>query len=171
MRDYALFLNGVFETVMQEILRIQEPLPDCVLYLQPYARDRIVRLAEEPPSLVDPVQLFISTTDHLAQVQYVCEIVGWEDKREMHQSRIDQLSEKLRKYQPGEEGVYGLDEPGKGPMVNLLHVRRMHELNSSFSVGLLRNIKDGQPLSTDRTRAGGWVYVIQPEAEWIEQYR
>jgi hypothetical protein len=171
MRDYALFINGVFESVMQEILRIQGPLPDCVLYMQPYAADRIVNLAEEPPSLADPVQLFISTTEVLNKVSYVCEIAGWEDKRKLSQSRRDELEVILDKYQPKEGGLYGLDEAGKRPMVNLLHVRRMHKLATPFSVGKLLNIKDEQPLSTNRTRAGGWVYVVHPGSAWLEEYR
>jgi len=171
MRDYAMFLNGVYETVLQEILRIQKPLPDCVLYLQPYKGVRMVRLYEEPPSLADPVELFISTTENLPQVQYMCQIVGWEDKRKLGQSRLDELNTKLDKYQPDEGGIYGLDEAGQPPMVNLLHVRRMHKLTMPFSVGRLLNIKDGRPLSTNRSRAGGWVYVVQPDAEWIDEFR
>ena len=171
MRDYALFLNGVFEGVIREILRIQEPRPDFIRYMQPHSRVRIVRLADELPSIAAPVQLFISTTDNLAQVQYTCEIVGWEDKRELNQRRLDELNRSLDELQPNEGGVYGLDEPGKRPMVNLLHVRRMHKLSKPFSVGKLINIKDRLPLSTNRTRAGGWVYVVQPRAAWLEQYR
>ena len=171
MRDYALFLNGVFDAVIQEILRIQQPLPDCVRYMQPHSRSRIVRLAEKRPSTAGPVQLFISTSDNLAQVQYICEIVGWEDKREMNQQRLDELNRSLDEFQPNEGGVYGLDDPGKHAMVNLLHVRRMHRLARTFSVGQLINIKDRLPLSTNRSRAGGWVYVVQPGSAWVEQYR
>jgi hypothetical protein len=171
MRDYAIFLNGVFEGVMQEILRIQGRLPDCVLYMQPYSGDRIVLLDEHPPSLADPVQLFLSTTNDLAQVQYVCEIVGWEDKRELGQQRLAELNKKLDQFQPTEGGVYGLDEAGRRPMVNLLHVRRMHKLAQPFSVGQLLNVKDRQPLSTNRSRAGGWVYVVPPPAPWLEPHR
>jgi hypothetical protein len=139
--------------------------------MQPYAADRIVELSEEPPSLVDPVQLFISTTEVLDQVAYVCEIVGWENKSKLSQPRREELELILDRYQPKEGGLYGLDEPGKRPMVNLLHVRRMHQLGSPFSVAKLLNIKDKRPLSTRRTRAGGWVYVVHPGTDWIEQYR
>ncbi|MBN1139198.1 MAG: hypothetical protein JXM73_21650 [Anaerolineae bacterium] len=170
MREYALFLNGVYDTVIGEILRVQRLVPDCVLYLQPYARDRIVRLAEEPPSLLDPVQLLLSPTEDLAQVHYVGEIVGWEDKRTLNKARLDQINAMIQKYQPAEGQVYGLGDSDES-MVNLLHVRRMQKLAQPFSVAELLNIKDGQPLSTGRSRAGGWVYVVPPDPGWIEKYR
>ena len=170
MRDYALFLNGVFENVLQQILRIQMRLPDHVMYLQPYSGSRIVLLAEYPPSTADPVWLFLSTTEKLSEVAYTCEIVGWEDKRELKEYRIAQLNRTLKEFQPTEDGIYGLDEPGKPDMVNLLHVRRMRKLATPFSVGELRNIKDQQPLSTNRSRAGGWAYVIPPDSDWLGEH-
>jgi hypothetical protein len=170
MREYALFLNGVFDSVLQEILAIQSRLPDHTLYLQPYSGQRILHLAEYPPSTADPVQLFISTTDDLPTVHYTCEIVGWEDKRELGKLRLEQLNRTLHEFQPAEGGIFGLDVAGKRPMVNLLHVRRMQKLAMPFSVGALRNIKDRQPLSTNRTRAGGWSYVIPPDRDWLQDH-
>ena len=132
MRDYAMFLNGVFENVLQQILRIQGRLPDHVMYLQPYSPSRIVLLAEYPPSTADPVRLFISTTEKLSEVAYTCEIVGWEDKRELKEFRLAQLNRTLSEFQSAEASIYGLDEPGKRDMVNLLHVRRMKKLSPPF---------------------------------------
>ena len=169
MRDFALFLNGVYDNVLQQILRIQRRLRDHVMYLQPYSSSRIVLLAEHPPSTADPVQLFISTTEKLSEVAYTCEVVGWEDKREMKEFRIAQLNRTLSEFQSADASIYGLNEPGKPDMVNLIHVRRMIKLATPFSVGELRNIKDDQPLSTNRSRAGGWAYVIPPESDWLEE--
>ena len=170
MRDCAIFLNGVFENLLQQILRIQGRLPEHVMYLQPYSGSRIVLLDEHPPSTADPVQLFLSTTEKLSEVAYTCEIVRWEDKRELKEYRIAQLNRTLSEFQPTEEGIYGLGEPGKPDMVNLLHVRRMKKLATPFSVSELRNIKDQQPLSTNRSRAGGWTYIVPPDVEWLEKH-
>jgi hypothetical protein len=170
MRDYALFLNGVYGNVLEEILRIQQRMPDLTLYLQPYSGSRIVMLAEDPPSPAHPVQLFLSTTEDLPTVHYMCDIVGWEDKRKLSKFRLDQLNRTLSEFQPADTEIYGLDEPGQRDMVNLLHVRRMHKLNRSFSVGQLLNVKDRQPLSTNRSRAGGWAYVFPPDDEWLEAH-
>ena len=59
-------------------------------------------------------------------------------------------------------------EPGKKDMVNLLCVRRMRKLSKPFSVAELLNVKSTTPLSTGRTQAGGWVYVVNPGDEWLE---
>ena len=171
MRDVALFLNGVFEAVLSEILEIQKYLPEQILYLQPYSGNRIVELAEHPPSTEEPVRLFISTTDDLPTVRYVCEIVGWEDKRELEGWKLNAINRVLFALQPNEGGVYGVREAGKPDMVNLLCVRRLRRLAKPFSVSELTNVKSGEPLSTNRSQAGGWVYVVNPDEEWIASHR
>ncbi len=60
MADYSLFLNGVFEEVLDDIYKVHQFLPEQVLYLQPYAGQPIKNLADEPPSVDDPLQLFLS---------------------------------------------------------------------------------------------------------------
>ena len=170
MRDVALFLNGVYESVLNEILEIQKYLPEQIMYLQPYSSNRIVELAERPPSTEEPVRLFISTTDDLPTVGYTCEIVGWEDKRQLAGWKLNAINRVLFALQPNECGVYGLREPDKPDMVNLLCIRRLRKLAKPFSVAELCKAKSGDPLSTDRTQAGGWVYVVNPEAKWLEGY-
>jgi hypothetical protein len=170
MRDAALFLNGVYESVLQEILGIQAYLPEQILYLQPFSSNRIVELAKRPPSVEEPVRLFISTTEDLPTVRYVCEIVGWEDKRELAGWKLNAINRVLFALQPNEGGVYGLKEPEKPDMVNLLCVRRMRKLSKPFSVAELINARSGGPLSTNRSQAGGWVYVVNPDQEWLSGY-
>ena len=170
MRDVALFLNGVFETVLQEILEIQSHLPEQILYLQPYSSNRIVELAEHPPSTEEPVRLLISTTDDLPTVRYVCEIVGWEDKRDLTGWKLNAINRVLFALQPNEGGIYGLREPDKPDMVNLLCVRRLERLPKPFSVAELTNARLGGPLSTNRSQAGGWVYVVNPDEDWLAEY-
>ena len=60
MRGDAIFLNGVYRAVLEDILKVQEHLPDQVMFLQPYAKDAIVRLRDNPPAAEDPVELYLS---------------------------------------------------------------------------------------------------------------
>ena len=64
----ALYINGVFESVLKEIVTAQKNKPDKVCYLQPYSADRIKLLAEAVPAPADPVRLYISLTDSLSVV-------------------------------------------------------------------------------------------------------
>ena len=170
MRNEALYLNGVYETVLQGILAIQKYLPDQIMYLQPFKTQRMVELAEDPPSVDDPFRLFVSVTDDLPTVRYVGEIVGWDDKRQLRGWKLNAINRVMYALQPNEGGVFGLRRRGKPDMVNLLHVRRLRELSNPFSVGELTLISTGEPLSTQRTRAGGWSYVVNPSEEWLKGF-
>jgi hypothetical protein len=57
MRPEALFLNGVYEDVLKEILQVQETLPEHILFLQHYKSEANVRLREEVPSVDNPSPL------------------------------------------------------------------------------------------------------------------
>jgi hypothetical protein len=164
----GIFINGVFSTVITEILGVQKYVPEQVLYLQPYAGDRIVELYKHPPSVNSPVRLFLSVTDDLPTVRYTCEIVGWDDKRELVGQKREIIEAVIKIFQPGEEEVY--PERHGVECVNLIHVWRMKQLSKPFSVAELIKISDGQPASTDRSRPGGWVYVKYPGMSWLESY-
>jgi hypothetical protein len=172
MRDEALFLNGVYENVLADILEIQAHLPEQILYLQPHSGERIARLAEDPPSVEDPVRLLCSLTDDLAKVHYVGEIVGWDDKRELASDwlKLRMLNRVIYVFQPTEDGVYMTAGPDAVDCVNLLYVRRLRRLSAPFSVDQLVNINTSQPVSTNRTRSGGWVYVTNPGSDWLEAH-
>lgn len=76
MASYSLFMNGVYREVLDDTCSIHRHLPEQILYLQAYASQLIVRLADDEPSVESPVRMFISTTKELAKVRYACEIVG-----------------------------------------------------------------------------------------------
>jgi len=156
----ALFVNGVFESVLEEILRVQRELPEHVMYLQPHAADRIVGLHKEPPTPEVPVLLYASTTTDLSLVSYTAEVVGYDDKRTFKDNPAKEavLNRVIWTLQPEEQGLYRQRKDGK-EFANLLHVRRTRRLGHPFPVSDLLNVKDDQPLSMNRTSAGKWVYV------------
>jgi len=159
MRAEALFINGVFEEVLREILKVQSVVPEQILFLQPYAGSAIAKLRDEPPTTESPMRLFLSTTDSLATVSYEAEIVGWDDKRTLTDKKRQVLNRIIYCLQPDEGGLYDASRAGEGKSVNLLHVRRLHKLNPPSSVDHLVKTGDSEPLSTGRTTAGGWAYV------------
>ena len=159
MRSEALFLNGVYEEVLRDILRIQSVLPEQILFLQPYSGRPMVRLRDNPPTVESPMRLFLSTTTDLATVSYMAEIVGWDDKRMLSDKKRRVLNRIIYCLQPTEDGVYDASRAGDGRSVNLLHVRRLQKVEPPFGVERLIKINDGRPLSAGRTTAGGWAYV------------
>lgn len=170
MRNEGLFINGVFDSVIREILAVQEHVPEQVLYLQPHSGQRIVKLAENPPSADDPMRLFLSTSDDLPTVRYTCEIVGWDDKRSLAGEKRRIVETVVNLFQPGEGGLYRRMHDNGPECLNLLHVRRMRRFATPFSVSGLFNARDGSPVSPNRSQAGGWVYVRFPGGEWLDSH-
>ena len=167
MRDYAVFFNGVYEDVLVDILEVQTHLPEFPLFLQPYSRERIVRLAEEPPSVDDPVRAFFSLTDDLNHVWYTAELVGWRDKASLQYDELMVMNRLIYMFQRTENGIY---KKARGVKCkNLLMIRRLKKLVKPFSVEELIKISTDEPLSTERTTAGGWSYVKNPDPTWLEQ--
>lgn len=152
----ALFLNGVYEVVLKEILEAQKGHPDRICFLQPYSSGRIVLLDEANPSVEDPITMYLSTTKNLDRVLFTADIVGWECKQEMSEERITEVGNLIAEYQPEEGRIYFEGPKGK-PMINLISVQGMKKLQSPFSVTLLRKL-DGTALKP-RTTSGGWAYV------------
>lgn len=160
---HALFLNGVFETVLHEILKSQERDPELICFLQPYSSSRIVLLEKESPSVESPIPLYISTTTHLGTVGYKAIIVGWENKQKMSRDRLAVVNAAIKKYQPKEECVY-MHVSDERPCVNLISVKHLTPLPNPVSVVNLVK-RDGSPVKP-RTRAGNWAYVnILPD--WV----
>ena len=152
-------MNGVFESVLEEILKVQSVLPEQILFLQPYSSFAMSKLRDDPPSIASPMRLFISTTTDLANVHYQAEIVCWEDKRIMPDARKDIINPLIAALQPGDKGLYNAAKSGTGESVNLLHIRWLQKLDTSFTVAQLEKVRDGEPLSTARTQGGEWSYV------------
>ena len=103
MRTEALYINGVWGNILDEIVTIQERLPHEILFLQPLSSAPIVYLRDNRPAGSDPVQLFVSTTRDLQNVCYQAEIVGWEDKTVMSPDRREFVEARLRQYQEEEQ--------------------------------------------------------------------
>ena len=166
MSIQGIFINGVYSGVLSDIYQVQRLVPEQILYLQPYSGQRIVELSDHPPTIDRPVRLFLSLTDDLPTVRYTCEIVAWNDKRELAGRKREIIETVIRSFQPTENGVYAAQRGVQ--CVNLLSVWRMRELSKPFSVAELRKATDEQPVSTNRQTAGGWVYVKFPTHEWLE---
>lgn len=60
MRE-SIFLNGVYESVLEEILEAQRDHPDETFYLQPYSSRKIRQLVEHASTKDNPTPLYIST--------------------------------------------------------------------------------------------------------------
>lgn len=159
MRAQALFINGIYRSVLEEILRTHSVNAGRTLYLQPFDGRPIVMLRDNPPTVDDPVRLYASTTDELSHVSYSAEIVGWEDKTKLSRLRTREINESIKSFQPGEECLYDhAKTPGK-PSLNLIHIRSLVRLPAPFSVANLIKISDGEPFSTKKTQPGGWSPV------------
>ena len=151
----AIFVNGVYARVLRDIHRVQSLVPEQILYLQPFSGQRIVELSNHRPSPESPVRLFLSLTNDLPTIRYTCEIVDWNDKRELIGNKREIIDTVIRAFQPTEEGVYSVVRGIE--CVNLLSVWRMREISKPLSVGELRKLVDDEPVSTNRKTTGGWV--------------
>lgn len=157
IRNDALFLNGVYEVVLEEILRLQDPLPEQILYLQPYSGQRMRLLKENPPTVDVPMQLLISTTQDLGNIIFAGEVVGWMDKSELIVPVRLAINRVISALQPGEGSLYpqvrGVD------CANLLLVRRLRRLTKPHAVETLKLRSKGRMIAGKRSTAGGWAYV------------
>jgi hypothetical protein len=165
MSDYSLFINGVYDDVLRDILAVQSVLPEQILFLQPYAKGNIAKLAENSPTVEKPVRVFFSLTNKLNKVCYTGKLVGWHDKQALGEKELMVMNRLIYMFQRTEAGVY-MDANEK----NLLSIWRLKKLSDPFSVSELIKISDNSPLSTDRTTSGGWSYVQNVDSAWLEQY-
>ena len=161
-RPEALFINGVFEGVLEDICAIQHLLPEQIMFLQPYKSSAMTKLRDDPPTVDRPMLVAMSTTDDLDTVHYAGEIVGWEDKTQMPRDKWRLLNRLVAMLQPTEEGLYDASRVPEKQSINLLFVRRMRRI-APMPVTSLRNTKDDEPLAGGRSTAGGWIYVSPSE--------
>ena len=166
MPEVALFMNGIYRSVLEEIRETQSEFPDCTLFLQPYSGYPIRLFRKDVPTPEAPVTLYASTTDDLSNISYVAEIVGWEDKTVMTPSRRQEVNDLIQRHQPGEKltseepaGLYNASRDPDRPSKNLLHIHRMVRLDVPFSVGQLIKTSNGKPYSTNRKTPGSWSPV------------
>jgi|GEM_PF-2026138 len=104
------------------------------------------------------MKVFISITEDLKKIYYEGKIVGWNYKRGMTKEDKEQIEKTLKKFQKGENELYDLS-PTSGFSVNLIHIINLRKLDLPYSVTKLIKISDSEPLSENRTRAGGWAYI------------
>ena len=163
MRQVSLFINGIYEDVLQEIIVAQEQDPSRVCFLQPYSPKRIKLLGDNPPSPNASITLYASTSlkEELSTVSYSASIVGWEDKYGLSNQRRGEVVALLRQWQPGEARFADEIERAVLDSRNLVSVREMHKLEEPYSVAQLIKRSDGLPLATNRTMAGGWSPVYR----------
>lgn len=154
----ALFINGIFNGVLTEILEAQKKPGGAESFLQPYKGHMIALLKKHLPMPESPVRLYVSTTENLAQICYMAEIIRWEDKRHLSETRREQVVDHLRKHQPGEADYFKDFDKKANKAVNLITIRLLRQLDSLYSTTLLRKVSDGLPLKK-RSRAGGWSEV------------
>jgi len=162
--ETALFINGVFEDTLLEILKNQKAHPGRHHYLQPYSTSRILLLAKSAPTPEKPVTLYFSVTKSLNLVLFRAKAVGWQDKRKLTNDDLAHLNEDIHKYQPSEENIYLEGQDGK-PCVNLIHIVDLEKMEPSYPVSCLNKVTDGKPLK-NRERAGGWV-PVRPSPDWL----
>ena len=154
----AVFVNGIYESVLDEIGKSQQEYPGEEHYLQPYASRIFVTLRDSWPTREQPVRLYASTTGDLQKVSFVADIVDWKDKTAISEPEGLELDRRIRERQPNEEGLY---ERG----VNLLVIRNLRGLERPFSVTELILERERRPLSGRRTRSGGIAYVLPHESD------
>lgn len=154
----ALYVNGVFQGVLDEIMISQKNNPGKTFYLQPYSKSFINELKKYPPSPECPLPLYLSTTAQLNQICYSAEIIGWEDKNEIPAERLRVLNEHIKLFQPKEDKIY-FEVKGK-KCVNLISIKNLAKYSNQLSTSNLIKKNNGEPLKP-RTRAGGWSYVYE----------
>ncbi len=165
----ALFLNGVYENVLEEITKAQRYNSDLICYLQPYKAHVIKLLEEDEPLENRSINLYISLTTSLHLVGYVAQIVGWEDKRKLinNTERLIFLNKHIKDHQPKEEEIYFYSDDEKTKQcVNLLAIKNLKKITNPFSVKNLIKISDNTSYKP-RTQAGGWSYVFEVP-NWVE---
>lgn len=155
----ALFINGIYDAVMTEILAAQIAEPGNESFLQPYSGSIVRMLKENPPSSSSPVRLYISTTENLSKICYTAEIIKWEDKREIDEPRRQTVLRHLEKFQTKECDLFRGQELGEGKAVNLVTIRNLRSLETLLPTSFLVKKSDREPLKK-RTRAGGWSEVF-----------
>jgi predicted HNH restriction endonuclease len=159
----SLFLNGVYETVIKEIIESQKK-GQKKNFLQPYSQNAIEMLRSNPPTANSPVTTYISTTDNLNEVTYQAEIIQWYDKQKLTPEKLKEFNDHISNNQPNEKSIY-ISKDGNGEKIlhkNLLHIIGLKKI-TPFHVSELIKLSDGKPCQ-NRTMSGKWseIYRVEP---------
>src|SRR3546814_1317327 len=100
----ALFINGVFEGVLKDIVEAQAQTPGLTCYLQPYKPALIKRLKESPPTPKHPWQLFMSLTQSVGLVSLEADIVECSEKADLGAEEVAVLDEHISTHHPRGQG-------------------------------------------------------------------
>lgn len=160
----AFFGNGIFIEILDEIIEAQKVDLNITSYIQPYKPTVFKFLKETNPSQIHPILFYISTTKDLNRIEYIADIVGWEDKRELFTSnrdRLNELNQHVDLYQKSTGGIYRYsDTEKKSECVNLISIKNLRKLNIPFPSSRLIKVSNGIPYQ-HRTQSGGWSEVYQ----------
>lgn len=153
----ALFINGVFDSVLAEILNAQDVLHAEESFLQPHRGQAIQMLKKRAPTPSSPVRLYISTSANLNTICYSAEIIRWEDKQELSDSRRQIILRHLKKFQPKEA-----EDLNKKEAANLITIRNLRRLECQPSTNFLIKVRNGEPYEPRKPPGGGWSEVYDP---------
>jgi 5-methylcytosine-specific restriction enzyme A len=152
--DTAFFINGVFDSVLTEILHAQKSRNAKESFLQPHSGRVIKLLKKHLPTPSSPIRLYVSTSENLNNICYTAEIINWEEKPKISELRRQAVRQHLKKYQPIEED--GIDDKKQ---TNLITIRNLQKLETQLSTGLLIKTSDKQSLKARKPPGGGWSEV------------
>jgi len=160
----ALFINGIYESVLKEIQNATKMHPQKSFYLQPYDAAQIVELRINTPSPENPLTLYASISTSLNEIYYEAEIIGWMDKKALfnaeNKQKHDSILNDLNTYQPNEGGLF--QTAGNSHCANLIVIKNLKKIAKPFPVSLLIKLSDGKSLK-NRTRPGKWSAVLKKE--------
>ncbi|MDP3008881.1 MAG: HNH endonuclease signature motif containing protein [Methylococcales bacterium] len=168
--NQALFINGVFESVLEEILKAQSKNKDLICYLQPYSTGNIKYLKENDFNKNPSITFYLSITTSLNQVCYIAEIVGWYNKKALlnDKEKLAEINNQISGNQPIQREVYFYaDNEKTKECANLILVKSLKKLIVPFPTGSLIKISDNIPLKP-RTQAGGCSVVQEIPFDLIE---
>jgi len=162
----ALFINGVFEDVLDEILDEQTKDPTQPHFLQPYSAGTITLLAKEPPTDQKRRTLYLSVTTSLGLISHHAEIVAWRDKRKLGEAELETLNKEIKQVQPNQKDmIYLTAVEGGKKCVNLLSIINLRKYSTPIPASCFTKVKNDLPLKTKK-QAGGWSYV-EEQCKWM----
>ena len=102
----ALFINGIYDAVLSEILAAQESRRGGISFLQPHKGQIISMLRNAAPSPKSPIRLDISTSANLSNICCTAEIVGWDgpipSQYQLRETPSNWLAHNSRRHPNGE---------------------------------------------------------------------
>lgn len=168
--NQALYINGIFKGILEEILEAQSNDKELISTLQPHGRSVIKLLERNDFSKNPSITHYVSTTADLKHVSYVAEIVGWVNKRTLKDNpeELEILNEHIANSLPIQGEVhFHSDKEKTKECANLIELQNLRKLVIPLHVGNLIKTSDGTPYKA-RAQAGGWSPVHEVAWELME---